>query len=192
MEIIDNALSKLVFQKLQREVMGWAFPWFWGRVVTEDPNMHQSLYGWSHTLFDEGRPVGRLWEPLELAILNALDATGHQVKTIHRVRLVLNTASDQPRLNGEHVDFDFLHNTALLYLNDSDGDTVIYNEQFDSAFNNNAIDYRKKFLPETLTALTTIEPKENRLVWFNGLHYHTGTLPVTTARRVVMNINYST
>jgi len=192
MKIIDNALSPLVFQKLQKEVMGWTFPWFWGRVVAEDTNIHPSLYGWSHTLFDEGRPVGRLWEPLELGILNALDTTGHNIKTIHRVRLVLNTASDQARLNGEHVDFDFPHNTALLYLNDSDGDTVIYNEQFDSSANLNAIAYRKKFLADELTPLITIQPEENKLVWFNGLHYHTGTLPTTTARRVVMNINYST
>jgi hypothetical protein len=35
-----------------------------------------------------------------------------------------------------------------------------------------------------------VAPVANRLVLFDGLQFHSGTTPVKTPRRVVVNINY--
>jgi len=78
----------------------------------------------------------------------------------------------------------------LLYLNDADGSTVIYNETYEPTFGNMDQHYEK--IKNNLTIMETVEPKANRMVIFDSRHYHTGTLPTSTARRVVLNINYLT
>jgi hypothetical protein len=190
MKVIDNALSKLVFGKLQSHITSWMFPWYWGRRVDDSDMDNLFLYGWSHGLFDNGQPTDKEWANLETAVLAALDSTGQKIKAIHRVRLVLNTTADDNYVNGPHVDFQNPHYTALLYINDADGPTEIYNEVYDPL---SGLDAREHYeiLKDKLTLLSSVEPKENRLVYFNGLHYHSGTTPKVTARRIVLNINYS-
>jgi hypothetical protein len=41
-----------------------------------------------------------------------------------------------------------------------------------------------------MSVMEAVDPVANRMVLFNGLHYHSGTTPKDSARRVVMNINY--
>jgi hypothetical protein len=65
--------------------------------------------------------------------------------------------------------------TCIYYINDSDGDTIIFNE--------------KKGFCGTPTIKQTIKPKKGRLVMFNGHHLHAGELPRTNEKRLVLNIN---
>ena len=71
--------------------------------------------------------------------------------------------------------------TGIYYVNDSDGDTLIFNEEekdIDEKGNNN------------LTILERISPKKGRLVLFNGKKIHAGAHPVKCNNRIVINFNY--
>jgi hypothetical protein len=63
--------------------------------------------------------------------------------------------------------------TAIYYINDSDGDTVMFNQLGD------------KLLP-----IQTITPKRGRLVMFNGARYHSGNCPTNDKPRALLNINF--
>jgi len=192
MGIIDNILSEEDFKLLHDEVMSGEFPWYYGRKVhSEDEYENFFLYGWNahivrgtQTVYD---PNGIIIPMVKKALINA----GEDLNEIVRLRIILNTAADKNYQNGIHVDLDHRHRTALLYLNDSDGNTILFNEKYDPTddYADSKL-YMEKRISE-FTVQSEVEPKANRLFIFNGLNYHTGTTPTKVPRRVIMNINYT-
>ena len=81
------------------------------------------------------------------------------------------------RLDAPHIDADKDHLVILYYVNDSDGDTVIYKNHF---VNN---DTTPKF--EELEEIKRVTPKSGRVVMFNGRHWHTSCQPEHNVRCVV-------
>ena len=69
-----------------------------------------------------------------------------------------------------HTDIPVDHFVMLYYVCDSDGDTIIYNEQVKS--NNYTIQKR-------------VTPKQGRVVLFDGSYYHTAEQPLNSIRCVV-------
>jgi hypothetical protein len=192
MIIIDNALSESVFNKLRDEVMSYRWPWYYGRRVNSSDGSDENAYltGFTHYIYSHKDHQSPDYARFETAFLTAVDKTDHRVDEMMRMRFVMNTKSEQPFLNGAHIDYEREHNTALIYFNDSDGDTIIYNEKYNPLLREDSMIYGNK-IKDKLTIKERITPKENRMVIFNGFHYHTGTLPVSTARRVVLNVNYT-
>ena len=80
-----------------------------------------------------------------------------------------------------HVDSPHPHVATIFYLNDSDGNTVIFNERFEGS---PEIDESK------LTVQKEIEPKANRLLIFDGHYIHTGHVPAHHNNRVILNSNF--
>ena len=65
--------------------------------------------------------------------------------------------------------------TGIYYVNDSDGDTFIFNE--------------KKSHSGEVTLKQRISPKKGSLVLFDANHLHAGNNPIDNYSRVVVNIN---
>lgn len=79
-----------------------------------------------------------------------------------------------------HIDVDGYDEnsfTAIYYLNDSDGDTVIFNEMF------------KDEIPEKLTEYARVTPQRGKVIVFNSNQLHSGCLP-SSGRRLLINMNY--
>ena len=78
-----------------------------------------------------------------------------------------------------HTDIAFISNyiTCIYYINDSDGDTLIFKET-------------KGFYGQP-NIMKRITPKKGRFVAFNGNHLHCGELPTINEKRIVLNINIS-
>jgi len=70
--------------------------------------------------------------------------------------------------NTPHVDMKFPHHVLLYYINDSDGDTILFKD-------------RKIW--------KRISPKKNRLIMFNHKILHSSSHPLESAARVVLNYN---
>jgi len=83
-------------------------------------------------------------------------------------------------LDAPHIDADRDHLVILYYVNDSDGDTVIYKNKF-TGYNE-----IPKF--NELEELKRVTPKAGRVVMFNGRHYHTAQQPEHNVRCI---INYN-
>ena len=84
------------------------------------------------------------------------------------------------RLDAPHIDANKDHLVILYYVNDSDGDTVIYKNKFISE------DKTPKF--EELEEWKRVTPKSGRVVMFNGKHWHTAQQPEHNVRCI---INYN-
>jgi len=82
-----------------------------------------------------------------------------------------------------HVDWNFPHETCIYYINSSDGDTVLFDQKYDTSLSRNDNDNMKK------SELISITPGQGKAVLFDGLHYHAAN-PSKTDLRFVLNVNY--
>ena len=103
-------------------------------------------------------------------------------ENVLRSRLDMTVYTPGGRRCDPHIDNPNPHIATIFYLNDSDGNTVIYNEKFDG---NLDIDESK------LTIQKEIEPKANRLLIFDGHYIHTGHVPAHHNNRVILNSNFT-
>ena len=101
---------------------------------------------------------------------------------VFRVRAGLMTRHPFNGLNYPHVDFHDPHYTFLYYVNDSDGDTFIFNEKVD----HKSTEHK---MPESLTLMNRFTPKRGHAIIFNGLHYHASSTPEKHDGRIAININ---
>ena len=83
-------------------------------------------------------------------------------------------------LHSFHVDYDktFPHVSCIIYMNDSDGDTIIFNET-------------EKKQNDTLTIKERVTPKRGRIILFDGKFIHTGCSPYKNKNRILLNSNFT-
>ena len=106
------------------------------------------------------------------------------VDTLLRIKLNLNYAHKNldNAYTIPHVDFVSIENltTFIYYVNDSDGDTVIFNEKRTGP----------ELCPkEQLTIKHIISPKKGRFIMFDGSYLHAGGFPSGENPRIVVNLN---
>lgn len=181
--VYDDFFSKEDFKLFEKEIVqNVNFPWYLAsdKTVHNDynvvnlPNIIEYLQ-FNHILLEEYKQKAnssyyRLFEEKIPYILKKLNLKNIQ---IIRAKLNLQTqiTNNQPNLhNTPHRDLNFRHNVFILYLNDSDGDTIIFDENFK---------IKKR-----------ITPKKNRVVIFDGITYHTGCHPYKNDKRIVLNVNF--
>jgi hypothetical protein len=101
------------------------------------------------------------------------------VKKIIRVKSnIIEKSNNNESIHPPHIDMHIPHFVFLYYVNNSDGNTIIFNEKYSS-----------KQLPE-LTVEKEITPKSGSAVIFNGLQYHSSSPPIKSDRRIVINVNF--
>jgi len=104
---------------------------------------------------------------------------GIEVKEILRIKAnILNKTDKQNHIHPPHVDMTTPHMVLLYYVNDSDGDTVIFDQKYDDGE-----------VPR-LTVNRSISPKAGAAILFDGLTYHSSSSPQYTEERIVININF--
>ena len=194
MHVIDKVFPASVFEKIQELVLSPEVAWTW---QPENDIVETSLLtGWKsniaqirsdNTYLEYNKD---LFNVVSTALACSLEKVGQTLDRILIMRLLLNTASPRPYNTGVHVDTDTKHMTAILYINDSDGSTIIYKNKYLPMLNESSASYRVRNSSK-FEIKTEIEPKANRMVVFDGLHYHAGTLPVTTPKRILLNVNYT-
>jgi hypothetical protein len=96
------------------------------------------------------------------------------------------------KYNTPHVDFLVPHHTACYYVNDSDGDTVLFDK-----FLSNVGDVCNE---ETLNnygktadfnVVERCAPRKNSVCIFDGQRFHSSTSPQYHDRRLVITVNYT-
>lgn len=119
--------------------------------------------------------------PLALQFRDLLKA-----ECLLRMRVNCTPSWYQNQVQLPHID-SYVKNSwnVIYYLDESNGDTVIYNERTQD--HREYVNYVKN---DVWTVKQTVPPKKGRAVAFKGDLFHSSTLPVGTWRPVV-NINVS-
>lgn len=182
-EVIDDFLTQSYYESLRASITSSNFPWYYNEDITYDKeqqkdssingNLICNSFGFSHVIYSDYKStseISNLVMPLSFQIKDYLKAS-----EIMRIRLDMTMYNSDIRMHGPHVDSFEPNYSAVYYLNDTDGPTVIFNE---------------KYGDNSLTIKETIEPKPNRVLLFDGSYLHTGYSPSRHNSRVLINSNY--
>jgi hypothetical protein len=192
-KVYDNAAIKPIFNRLQdlvfskKGIIDRPFPWFFiettGKERQEDFIDQYSFY---HIVYGEGQIYSNVYDVCYDMIITMLDKyETEEVEYIDRIRLALITNKGKSIQHDYHVDADIEHRVGLLYLNDSDGDT-----RFSSSLYDTKSGVPTGLFPHSDDCVFSCDPKENRLVLFDGRRYHGSTSPVNYMDRLTLNFNY--
>jgi hypothetical protein len=192
MNVLENAVGKSVFGKITDAVFDLQFPWYYGPTAYASEEK-KSLYdhSYSHLVLSDGKAYNQVGDMLAMTLYNLSDVIQQDIKTILRIRLGSIPVTPKPIIHTPHVDLEFSHKTALLYLNDSDGDTIFYDLKYPFTERLSTHDYYLKN-KKKVKIVETVKPEKNKFIWFDGFNYHSSTSPTKVDRRIVVNFNYVT
>jgi hypothetical protein len=187
MEEIDNFLPLFYQDSILNTLLESNIDWRYvdgvagttSKVKTPKVKMSKDQTAFYHVAFRDGKPESHLFYALRPMIYALEDYLKRPLSDLSRIRVGLTKPSIYPGYHAPHVDFYARHKSLLYYVNDSDGDTVFYNEKFDGNTDRDSFTVQKR-----------VKPKKGKAVLFDGFHYHSSGIPEKTLRRVVININY--
>jgi hypothetical protein len=146
----------------------------------EDSNTKDSIQ-FTHKLFTDGVFESEYVEYV-MKIMKALEEKeGIVCTTLHRAKCNLvpqDISYGIDEHHPPHIDSkDVSDNTYTLvyYVNDSDGDTFVFNEKYEDEFTDLTIAHRQT-------------PTEGSALLFKSTNYHASSSPINTKSRVVINI----
>jgi hypothetical protein len=175
-EVFENVLSLDHFDRLSNVVTGSDISWYYYPMYHNlelQPNPDGSTHGFMHNFFDNDRVSSDYINLLDPILNRISEHFGCPIIPVRiKMNMTLNVGKQvahYPHIDKPEAVGNNNFKTAIYYLNDSDGDTLFFN-------NTNTVVYKQS-------------PKRNTLVVFNGETLHAPQLPLIATRRIVININ---
>lgn len=200
-KIFDNLLPQALQDRIENMVMSKDFSWFAldnlslgdqeekYKFIYKDNYRYIETNGMSSLIYKDD-----LWyDPYGLYMMTRqiidyiAEETGIETRRILRAKANFLTKNvdhsfDNMSINFPHLDNYNEHYVLVYYINDSDGDTILFNERFEN-------EHRLKNEPIELTTEARVKPKKGRILLFDGLQYHTSQNPINSSHRAILNIN---
>lgn len=189
--IIDNSIPKKIFSNLQNIIFSDGFPWFYSGTTLGQTTLDENIFDFSffHNAYYHDSGYSFIGEKLEIVLSSFLSSIDEQYDKFLRIRIGLIPCTENTIVHLPHIDFSFPHKTGLLYLNTTDGDTIVYDEKYD--LKNNKTEFDQYVRSKKNKILQCISPEENRIAIFDGLHYHSSSSPTRCNKRAVITFNYA-
>jgi len=178
--IIDNVINRLYQDDLEKTLLGeMSTPWYLLDDITygKTEQLDANNYGLTHPIVPPLGNISHVYNLVLPLLYECLTRVNFKLNTIMAARSFLQFPKLENIINHPHVDSSIPHLVVLYYVNDSDGDTIIYNE--------------KEHETDDLSNLTIKErvtPKKGRVAIFNGMYYHSSSSP-TKDKRCIINFN---
>ena len=177
-QVYDNCIPLELQNQLFDKLLRKAFSWFYQSDMNHNPDTNSIDYverpGFVNTIYQEG------WE-IPNPYFDVLTTNQQFFVEPSKVLQIKATLLPQTNLkvlqDEEHVDMTTPHMTAIYYVCDSDGDTIIYDRMYDD--------------PGSMwtEVQATVTPKKGRLVLFDGKFLHASTRP-TTGTKCTISFNF--
>jgi hypothetical protein len=171
----------------------WKFEPFdvtYGSALPESRKQYSNS-GWVHHLLQEEEysEFLNLYVPL---LDNIQDFLGTKC-SFNRLRVAMHqNTMGSPKHNNPHTDYEDDHYVAIYYLNDSDGDTVLFKEYDDPHSGSVKQRWENSISINNFTIDKTVTPKKNRLMIFDGHQFHASSHPKESNYRLILNVNFTT
>jgi|TARA_B100002019_G_C21253111_1_gene592307 hypothetical protein len=132
MEIKDNFLAPELFEIISRQMMtSQNFPWYMLDGVSGVGEDSYNLM-FTHNFYCDNQTMSSYFNDIILPILFCFR---EPVRALVRAKGNLYPKTDSIHEHNDHVDYDFPHKAAILYLNTNNGFTVIDGERVESVAN---------------------------------------------------------
>ena len=172
MIIVDDVLPKTYADEIENTLFSPSFPWFYADDITYGQNAGEleKTFGFFHLLYSNGTKHSNYASFFEPIYHMALGKAGVDLINpfVLQARTFLQVPSVKERTyNNKHIDMNNPHTVVLYYVNDSEGDTHLF---------------------DGLDIIAKVTPKKNRALIFDGLTYHSSGTP-SQNKRCVINFN---
>ena len=173
-----SPLPSVILDQIEELVSSTRFPWYFIKDTTfiDGPipfGGQFSSSSFSHVLVMDYEPASQYYDVFESALRIIADECGQEFTDIYRVRLGMLLPDGLPH-HTPHVDFEDEHITALLYLNDTDGDTFLFNDEGSIMIPNCQL---------------RVAPERGKMIVFAGHVLHASSSP-SEGYRIAMNVNF--
>jgi hypothetical protein len=188
-KIFDNFIPDYHQESIKKAI--YAMRWMYNpniSGVSGEPTFHEDIKlcsfqgGFSGNIFDLSQQNN---DPflmgLCIPIIEKMMQVTNQEFSVERIRAGMFINSKENGIHSPHVDYYRPHHTILYYVNDSDGDTFLFNEK--------AEENKQASYPNSLSIMKKISPKMGRVVIFDGLTFHSSSPPQIHNDRLALNIN---
>ena len=194
MEIIEiaNAIPKTYQDMVEGELGSPQMLWTYQEEAARGAaGFATSFGGFSHIAYltNDDEPTASPLSPLLLPILFVFcEKAKLEFKALLRIRIGLFTPmpSGAPHHN-PHVDFNQPHHTAVYYVNDSDGDTVVFDQTVDDVSIERSAEFANL---GRFTIAGSVPPKKGKMCSFDGRYYHASSSPTHSAKRIAITFNF--
>lgn len=172
--ILDDLLPKSYANEIENILLKPFFPWYFVEDVTYDTQLYnlkeeEKSQAFSHSFLLHDI-TSNYFDLVKIIPHIALQKINTEINFSYlRARTFLQLPVTNPKPNGIHTDDDAPHIVCLYYVNDSDGDTLLF-------------DNKKQNI------IKSISPKKNRVVIFDGSIPHCSSEP-SKNKRCVINFN---
>ena len=185
--VFDDIIDKPYQNKIKSILIGETrynhqdFPWYYIDDITsagEYENQKRGAFSHDYVHYEEGIDSDFHYLFIDLIKKSCSKLKIKEVDVLQgRSFFQLPSNIKKEDVDTPHYDMDAPHFVMLYYVNDSDGDTIIYNEK--TIFNDCG--------PEEMnfTIKKKVSPKQGRVVLFDGRHWHTAQQPNHNLRCIV-------
>ena len=188
---IPDVIPKLYQDQIEAETAGLGW-YFHPESARPGLTFAHRYSGFFHMAFDAAASPSPVTSTINAVLVPLLfifcDRAKLPFTNLIRVRLGMfpQNPLEVPHHN-PHVDFYEPHMVALYYVNDSDGDTVLFKETAEDV----SLQQSARHANEgRFRELARIPPKKGKMVAFDGRHYHASMHPRTHASRIVITFNF--
>jgi len=124
----------------------------------------------------------KVFEKIHLMIRDVCDKINFNIEKIERCQGAIGAfIPNKTRKNTIHTNRDVPHLVLLYYVNDSDGDTIIYDKTIDDI--PYSVQYPDEYCDMNITHSVT--PKKGRVLVFDGRYYHAPSSPTKSLRCII-------
>jgi hypothetical protein len=189
---IEDVIPRSYQDQIEAETTSSSMAWFFHEESARSASMFKTAFsGFSHMAYHvkEATPV---MSPLSSILLPILfmfcEKAGIKFNTLLRMRVGLFTRTMIEAVHhNPHVDFYEPHQTAVYYVNDSDGDTFIFNETYDDL---NLQQSARHADENRFTLAGRVSPRKGKMCGFDGRHYHASMHPMKAVSRIAVTFNF--
>lgn len=197
-QVIDSLLDPGFASWIEREMTAGDFYWHYYSEIAQYGDGTQfenkniiNPNGFIHVMSNESGPTSRYYHSMAVPVLKVMtEKTGLRVARVLRVRTRMTIpipGYTRECYSPPHVDMrDFAspYKTLVYYVNDSDGDFILFKDKYDPKT-------EAEIKMKNFTEETRVSPRKNRGLVFDGHTYHSGNAPMDHKHRILINFDFT-
>lgn len=187
--IIDNFISKQSQNEIEKLLIGNSYFPYYHCLDTVESYQEQTLFNdpfvlhqpqFVHILCLDGQPRSNAYEIIMKNFNFKSILPNHKVSRAKVNLLCPPVNSSAEHYHVPHFDSKNTKDvTVIYYVNESDGDTVIFNEKYEGN------------VPSTLNVKETVPPSKGQLLIFNSNQFHASRPPRKIDFRCIINMVFT-
>ena len=168
---IQNLLPIDYAIQIKEKIDNLYFPWYYQEFQIRTNNNPNQSFGFTHIFFKDQQITSNLFYELLPLINTFVEKSNIKVKSIYRLQAnFLCNQFENKTISKNNIHYDLKDKNFIsfvYYVIDSDGDTIIYNND--------------------MTEKERANPIMNNCIYFNSNELHKANLPKKHKKRIVIN-----